>query len=339
MSKDQIIQTIQELGQKLGRYPSMPELSQANPAIKMGTIRKHFAGYGEALRAAGFEGTGVGYTVALDDLFRDWARLARKLRKVPSMAEYERDSRYSVRPMLGRFRSWSQAPRGLHRYAEQKGLDVEYGDVLEIIKAHYEGRPESAWMTEGRKIWPSVHRDTGSSDRGSLAGENCQKWQNCQKIQIERQDDGTTASEEGRLTAVMLDPRRWEAREFGPRKVPVLPDRPFYGPPMVDAALACGPTNENGVIYMFGMFAARVGFVVTRIQTEFPDCEAFRYVGEGRWQRVRIEFEYESRNFVKHMHDPHGCDLIVCWAHNWKECPVEVIELREVARAISRDAR
>jgi len=22
-----------------------------------------------------------------------------------------------------------------------------------------------------------------------------------------------------------------------------------------------------------------------------------------------------------------GCDLIVCWVHNWPECPVEVIEL------------
>jgi HNH endonuclease len=329
MSKDQIIETIKELGQKLGRYPSMPELNHANPAIKMGSIRKHFAGYGEALRAAGFEGTGFGYTVALDDLFRDWARLARKLQKVPSMAEYERDSRYSVRPMLGRFRSWSQAPRGLYRYAEQKGLDVEYGDVLDIIKAHYEGKPEAAWMSE--EIWPSAHRDIGPSD---------QNGQNGQIFPIENIAATVETGLRGPgLDATTLDPRRWEAREFGPRKAPVLPDRPFYGPPMVDAALACGPTNENGVIYMFGMFAARLGFVVTRIQTEFPDCEAFRYVGEGRWQRVRIEFEYESRNFVKHMHDPHGCDLIVCWAHNWKECPVEVIELKELARAISREGR
>ncbi len=331
MSKDQIIDAIKELGHKLGRYPSMPELNQSNPAVKMGTIRKHFAGYGEALRAAGFEGTGFGYTVGLDDLFRDWARLARKLQKVPSMAEYERDSRYSVRPILGRFRNWSQAPRGLYRYAEHKGLDVEYGDVLDIIKAHYESRPEAAWMAEDREIRPSVHRDAGRSDGDIRAGEDCQERRDCQKIQIE--NPGLAITRDGRrLNAATLDPRTWEAREFGPRKVPVLPDRPFYGPPMVDAALACGPTNENGVIYMFGMFAARLGFVVTRIQTEFPDCEAFRYVGEGRWQRVRIEFEYESRNFVKHMHDPDGCDLIVCWGHNWKECPVEVIELRSIVR-------
>jgi hypothetical protein len=73
-----------------------------------------------------------------------------------------------------------------------------------------------------------------------------------------------------------------------------------------------------------------MGFVVTWIQSGFPDCEAMIMVGEERWQRVRIEFEYESRNFLKHMHDAKECDLIVCWRHNWPECPLEVIELRKL---------
>jgi hypothetical protein len=58
---------------------------------------------------------------------------------------------------------------------------------------------------------------------------------------------------------------------------------------------------------------------LTRIQKEFPDCEAMRLVEEDRWQRVLIEFEYESRNFVRHMHGANGCDLIVCWKYNWPE--------------------
>jgi hypothetical protein len=44
---------------------------------------------------------------------------------------------------------------------------------------------------------------------------------------------------------------------------------------------------------------------------------------------VRIEIEHESRNFLRHGHDPKGCDLIVCWEHNWEECPLEVVELRK----------
>jgi hypothetical protein len=75
--------------------------------------------------------------------------------------------------------------------------------------------------------------------------------------------------------------------------------------------------------------SGQLGFLVLRIQTEFPDCEAMRVVGENRLQMVRIEFEFQSRNFLRHMHEPAGCDLIVCWEHNWPECPLEVIELKK----------
>ena len=50
----------------------------------------------------------------------------------------------------------------------------------------------------------------------------------------------------------------------------------------------------------------------------------------GVWQRVRIEFEYESKNFVKHLHKAENCDVIVCWEHNWPECPLRVVELKKV---------
>ena len=72
-----------------------------------------------------------------------------------------------------------------------------------------------------------------------------------------------------------------------------------------------------GVVYLFGTVAAELGFWVTRLQSEFPDCEAMRRVDRDWWQRVRIEFEFESRNFLTHGHDPKQCDIIVCWTNNW----------------------
>ena len=103
----------------------------------------------------------------------------------------------------------------------------------------------------------------------------------------------------------------------------------MYGPLIGAGPLVCGPTNEQGVIFLFGAKAEELGFLVLRMQTGFPDCEAWRVVGKDRLQRVRIEIEYESRNFLRHMHDPNGCDLIVCWEHNWPECPLEVVELKK----------
>ena len=112
----------------------------------------------------------------------------------------------------------------------------------------------------------------------------------------------------------------------------VLPDRPVFGPPIAQMGLGNEPTSELCVVYLFGMLAQKLGFVVMRIQREFPDCIAWREVEPGRWQQVNVEFELESRNFAEHGHDPKGCDLIVCWVHNWQECPpdLEVIELRAV---------
>jgi Homing endonuclease associated repeat len=109
----------------------------------------------------------------------------------------------------------------------------------------------------------------------------------------------------------------------------VFKDRPLYGPPLMNPALAFAPVNEMGVVYLFGVMAQQLGFMVTWMGTAYPDCEAIREVEPGRWQRVRIEFEFQSRNFMQHFHNPEECDLIVCWEHNWAESPLEVVELRK----------
>lgn len=109
----------------------------------------------------------------------------------------------------------------------------------------------------------------------------------------------------------------------------------FYGDPMNFHTLRHEPVNEQGVVLLFGMLAAELGYQVESVQMGFPDCEAKREVVPGRWERVRIEFEYESQGFRRHKHPAASCDLIVCWRHNWEKCPkhLEVLELEEVIRA------
>ncbi|HET9838897.1 MAG TPA: hypothetical protein VFR84_11725 [Candidatus Angelobacter sp.] len=106
------------------------------------------------------------------------------------------------------------------------------------------------------------------------------------------------------------------------------PEPPAYGPVIRAPGFVYGPTNENGVLCLFGALAERLGFLITRVQTGFPDIEAMRVMPDGRLKPVKIEAEYQSRNFHLHMHRPGGCDLLVCWEHNWPECPLPVIELR-----------
>jgi hypothetical protein len=115
-----------------------------------------------------------------------------------------------------------------------------------------------------------------------------------------------------------------------PTRPKIMVDQPMYGEPLLACPLSCAPINELGVVFLFGAIARQQGFVVSRIQAEFPDCEALRKVERERWQRIRIEFEYESRNFLVHDHRIAECDLIVCWNHNWADCPLEVLELKSL---------
>ncbi|MGA2965875.1 MAG: hypothetical protein ABSD64_06650 [Terriglobales bacterium] len=117
-----------------------------------------------------------------------------------------------------------------------------------------------------------------------------------------------------------------------------LQDRTTYGNPVNFRGLRHEPVNEQGVVFLFGMVARELGYLVEAVQQGFPDCEAKRQVDAGKWQRVRIEFEFESRNFRDHGHPLDGCDVIVCWVHNWADCPpqLEVLELKSVIKALGK---
>ena len=112
-----------------------------------------------------------------------------------------------------------------------------------------------------------------------------------------------------------------------------------FGEPLNFRGLRHAPINEQGVVFLFGMIAKELGFVVESVQNPFPDCTAKRLIDKRQriWREVRIEFEFESRRFVKHDHAHHNCDVIVCWEHNWPDCPLEVISLKEEIGKLSPD--
>jgi len=265
MSKEEIIAAIRKCSHELGRTPTLNELiERANIATR--TIRKAFGNYGMALQACGMEPP-PGVPTPLEDLFKDWAEVVRKLEKVPTMYEYQRESAYSSKPLVSRFKGWRQVPQGMLAYAERNNLQDEWADVLELAKA------------TGQVTWRATSSSMSTGPRGT-----------------------------GKL----------------------LKDRPTFGPPLSQSGMLCGPENENGVLFLFGMVAWQLGFAVKKVQQAFPDVLALRKIDEQTWQEVKIELEQESRNFLRHGHLPSGCDLIVCWVHNWPECPLEVIELSKV---------
>ncbi|MBZ5508533.1 MAG: hypothetical protein LAO78_24000 [Acidobacteriia bacterium] len=266
ITKKEVLKTITELAEKLGRAPTLPELENMS-RVKRRHVREHFTNMTNALRACGMGAPKAGVRIATGLLFEDWATVARKLRQLPGIKTFRKMGKHSAEALLRLCGHWSAVPRTMHDYATKNGLEKKWKDVMEMMAE----QPENDWPTDGRK-WP------GPKARRSLLKK----------------------------------------------------DRLVYGPLMSPAALLHVPLNEMGVMFLFATMALEMGFMATMVRTAFPDCEALREVSPGRLQRVRIEFEYLSRNFLKHKHRIDGCDLIVCWINNWPDCPLEVLELSKI---------
>jgi hypothetical protein len=128
------------------------------------------------------------------------------------------------------------------------------------------------------------------------------------------------------LPGVTLAPTATLAR-ITPLSVPSV-----YGDPIDFRGVRHAPVDVGGVIFLFGMVARELGFTVEAMLSGFPRCEAKRQLAPGKWARVRIEFELESRHFRDAGRSPSACDLLVCWRDTWPDRPssLEVLSLERV---------
>ena len=110
-----------------------------------------------------------------------------------------------------------------------------------------------------------------------------------------------------------------------------------YGDPIDFRGVRHAPVDVGGVIFLFGMVARELGFNVEAMSSGFPRCEAKRQLAPGKWARVRIEFELESRNFRDSGRNPGSCDLIVCWRDTWTDRPaaLDVLSLERMLPTLS----
>jgi hypothetical protein len=104
----------------------------------------------------------------------------------------------------------------------------------------------------------------------------------------------------------------------------------IVGEPINFRGIVYAPMNEAGVILLFSKVMKDLGIIYEASPSKtFPDMIA-RRKEEGGWAKRYVEFEYKSSHFKTHKHDPDKCDIIVCWIHDWTDCPIEVIELKDL---------
>ena len=98
--------------------------------------------------------------------------------------------------------------------------------------------------------------------------------------------------------------------------------------------LVYAPVNEQGVVFLFSKLSKDLNIELEEIKTGFPDAVGRVKTKKG-YARRTIEFEFRSSNYD---HLPNKSDIIVCWEHDWPECPqeIEVIALKDVVKELSK---
>lgn len=266
---------------------------------------------------------------------------ANQLGRPPSRSEFKKKTGMSEYHVLRHFQNWREAVRAAGLQADCTNVRLDDGALLqdwgEFVRKIRQIPTRNQYRREGTFSPGAFEKHFGPwsgipsrfqefakgkpewADVLSLLPTNVPKWQQMSETpSLGEANAGTPSS------GALSRPRHSK-----------LQDRSTYGNPIDFRGLRHEPVNEQGVVFLFGMVAKELGYMVEAVQTGFPDCEAKRQVEGGRWQRVRIEFEFESRNYD---HPIDGCDLIVCWRHNWVDCPshIEVMELRNVIKSLGK---
>lgn len=269
---------------------------------------------------------------------------ARDLGRAPTRSEFARLSGISHFKVLARFSSLREAVLEAGLEPNPQGLRIASAALLEdwamVARRLSKVPSRSQYLRHGRysagvftlrfRSWTAT---PGNFRRFALENGLEETWSDVLRL-IADAGFARDAAADASCDAGAPAPLPSGPAANAPEPRAFLRGRAVLGAPLSLPGLAYEPANETGVVFLFGMLAHRLGFRVESLQAAFPDCEAARQIQPGKWQRVRIEFEYESRNFLTHRHPAGECDVIVCWRHNWPECPenLDVVELRKIVR-------
>ena len=305
LDKEFILNSLAAIARGAGRPPSRSEFLSLS-GISEHQVAQFFPTWNDAVRAAGLHPYALNLRLEDRELLEDWGRAARRNRKAPARRAYRHLGKFDHRTFERRFGPWSKLPEVFRNFARGK---PEWADVLALLPVPKPSAMEVQEPTPDSRVAHAILPALSLEGPVRLSQSN-------------KNISSPSSASPAKL------------------RYPPLHGRPSYGQPIDFRGLRHEPVNEQGVVLLFGMVAKELGYIVEAVQSGFPDCEAKRQIAPNRWQRVHIEFEFESRNFRDHGHPITGCDIIVCWRHNWPDAPphLEILELSSLIKSLPTSA-
>lgn len=120
-----------------------------------------------------------------------------------------------------------------------------------------------------------------------------------------------------------------------PDLAPDSPERRLRGERIHFRGLQFPPADRSGVIYLFGMVAVELGFFL-ETAGENAGFSGFRThrLDETEWSPVKLCFVYQSDELIGKESELNEFSHVICWEHNWSQCPLPVVGLSALIREL-----
>jgi hypothetical protein len=353
-SKEQIIEEIRRIAEGKGVDHLSEEDFEIQSTIPISTVRFYMGSWARALQEAGLTtgapGQPGGKTHKTeppneDELLRDLLRLYEDSGEVevPSLAVIQKKGKYNDHHYLERWKSIAEAfARAREKFPKKpqkpKQVRIPAVDLNIDMKTKQKPveKPEPQPVTGTASI-PTVPTMPTVPPRAVTEKQPQPRSQAEPEARVPADMNKNTDTD----LEVTMEPKI----KFIPQTIkPKTIKKPrLLGESLNFRGLRFAPTNKEGVIYLFGMISHELGFIIESFMAGFPDAEGKRCLSldddgttaqGGKWEQVKINFEYKSSDFKIHDHDADQCDIIVCWVHNWENCPIEILELKSIIQVL-----
>jgi len=333
-SKEEIIAEIKRVAEKLGVQTLKRNEFEQNTTIPSHTLNYHLGSWNRALKEAGLSPEDSGDTKSGrepkddDELLLDLLRIHQETGETPTAALVTSRGRYEPRHYGARWKS--------------------IGEAFMLAKTKFPPKPRTILSSSSSSLSSSSSSSDapipGGDEPLDLSGLTVEFGRNVKKPKTNASieeipvavEDAENFPEDAEGGDNMIDK---QTIKLIPQtiKPKIAKKKPKHlGEPVRFRGLKFAPVNETGVAFLFGMVGHELGFVVEALRTESPDCEGKRCLdtSDDQWEQVKIDFEYRSSDFQKYDANENESDLVVCWIHDWEECPIEVLELQAVIKLL-----
>jgi hypothetical protein len=274
-SKEQILELLRNAASTLGPDFAAKDFEKSS-GVNYHRVSRLFGSWHAAMLAAGLTPKSSKRLILPQDLIHEARALAARLGKnTLTIDDWRRNGSCDDGAIRRRFKSWTGFLKEAH---------LEVGNAQDI--------PNQELLKEMGRLYGILRKAVSPGDMDGMGQYSSSTY-------IRRWGSGKSA---WNCFVETADTSVAPQGECSPETT--QPQCVFYGEIINYSGMLHAPVNEQGVVYLFALLSRSLGFTVEAIQSAFPDAVAKRQLrGQKVFERVRIEFEFQSSSFQKHGHD------------------------------------